>query len=557
MNINFDEFIIACKNDSLQSVLNFHSRYGDTIFTCKDNGNNPYHICASYGSFKVLEYLLATNVSNTKNTYINNVNIQLKSSVHLAIESGWTKCVRLLIEYGAIIRNGYYLFATLEDFEPYIKNDFMRGLIRNNIEKQLEFIPASSLPKSELDLNENSFPTLFSIPDPFNLSSISLQRQQTTSFIEPKKNTLKDRINKSTLPEDYKKMALDKEISISNNLSSSASKDKEWVESLLRIPFNKYSNLVVSKKSNTVQEIRDFFVHAVKDMDNVSYGMDTVKEEILDCISQMISTNSECMPRVLCLQGAAGVGKTSFIRAGLAKILNRPFKQINMGGMNDSSFLLGHEQTYVGSTPGIIVNSLIETKVMNPIIFMDEVDKISTSEKGVDIQSVLIHLTDPVQNSDFQDKYFPGVNIDLSKVLFIFSCNDDTKLSPILKDRLNIIRVKNPSVNDKVIIGKKYLLKELCPNIGIDLSKIIMEEETVKFIVTNYCKDDVGLRGLKKCIESVLMKINSALYNPLTKYKTLKNISLEEPFIITIKVVEDVLKKTEDKYSELMNSMFL
>lgn len=545
MSINFEEFIIACKNDSLQSVLNFHSRNGDAIFTCKDNGNNPYHICASYGSFKVLEYLLVTT-----NKYVNNVNLQLKSSVHLAIESGWTKCVRLLIQYGAIIRNGYYLFATLSDFEPYINNEFMRGLIRNNIEKQLDFIP--SLPKSELDLNE--CPSFFSIPDPFNLSSISLQYQPT---VEPKKNTLKDRINNSSLPEDYKKMALDKEISISNNLSSSANKDKEWVESLLKIPFNKYSKLTVSRTSNTVQEIRDFFINAIKDMDKVSYGMDTVKEEIIDCISQMIATNSECMPRVLCLQGAAGTGKTSFIRGGLAKILNRPFKQINMGGLTDSSFLLGHEQTYVGSRPGMIVNSLIETKVMNPIIFMDEVDKISTSEKGVDIQSVLIHLTDPVQNSDFQDKYFPGVNIDLSKVLFIFSCNDDTKLSPILKDRLNIIRVKNPSVNDKVIIGKKYLLKELCPNIGIDVSKIIIEEETVKYIVINYCKDDVGLRGLKKCIESVLMKVNSAIYNPLSKYKTLKNITLDEPFEITIKVVEDVLKKTEDKYSELMNSMFL
>jgi len=200
---------------------------------------------------------------------------------------------------------------------------------------------------------------------------------------------------------------------------------------------------------------------------------------------------------------------------------------------------------------------LIETKVMNPIIFMDEVDKISTSDKGIDVQSVLIHLTDPVQNSDFQDKYFSGISIDLSKVLFVFSCNDDTKLSPILKDRLNIIRVKNPTLNDKVIIGKKYLLNELCPNIGLDVTKILLGDDTVKFIITKYCKDDVGLRGLKKCIESILLKINNALYNPLTKYKTLKNISLEEPFEITVNVVEDVLKKNEDKYSDLMNSMFL
>jgi ATP-dependent Lon protease len=117
--------------------------------------------------------------------------------------------------------------------------------------------------------------------------------------------------------------------------------------------------------------------------------------------------------------------------------------------------------------------------------------------------------------------------------------------------------VKNPSLNDKVIIGKKYLLKELCPNIGIDIDKILITDDTVKFIITKYCKDDVGLRGLKKCIESILLKINSALYNPMIKYKTLKNISLEEPFEITVSVVEDVLKKNEDKYSELMNSMFL
>ena len=556
MSINFEKFITACKKDDLQFVLNFHSQHDDSIFTCKENGNNPYHISAWYGSYKVLEYLLAISSKD-----INLLNGKLRAPIHLSIEYGWTKCVKLLIENCAIIRTGRYIYSTLEDFEPYIKNEFMRGLIRNNMTMKLETLssasgPVSSLPTLDLQPNDNS---KFSFPSfSFDNFTSSLQRQVAVDdFSQVKKNTLKDRINNSTLPEDYKKMALDKELSISNNFSSSASKDKEWVESLLKIPFNKYSNLVVSKKSNTVQEIRDFFVNAVKDMDDVSYGMDTVKEEILDCISQMISTNSECMPRVLCIQGSQGCGKTSFIRGGLAKILNRPFKQINMGGLTDSSFLLGHEQTYVGSRAGMIVNSLIETKVMNPIIFMDEVDKISTSEKGIDIQSVLIHLTDPVQNSDFQDKYFPGVNIDLSKVLFIFSCNDDTKLSPILKDRLNIIRVKNPTVNDKIIIGKQYLLKELCPNIGIDLSKIILEEETVKFIVTNYCKDDVGLRGLKKCIESVLMKINSALYNPLTKYKTLKNISLEEPFTITIKVVEDVLKKTEDKYSELMNSMFL
>jgi hypothetical protein len=545
--ISFLELSEACRVNDLPTVKYMLEKDLTLLLNRDSNNNTIYHIIALNGHLEILNYI--STIDKAYKISVNYLNYEQKSPLHLAIENSWTKCIRLLLEMGSEINRGKYCLSTISDFEPYITNIYMRKLIENNLTK-----PFSDLTRnSTFDFTNSTFDFA-----PIKRSTCAdTSPASLLNPFEPKKETLKDRINNSTLPEDYKKLALEKEVSISNNFASSASKDKEWVETLLKIPFGKYCNLKVSKKENSVKEIREFFTKAVKDMDDVSCGMDTVKEEILDCISQMISTNSDCMPRVLCIQGSQGCGKTSFIRGGLAKILNRPFKQINMGGLTDSSFLLGHEQTYVGSRAGMIVNSLIETKVMNPIIFMDEVDKISTSEKGVDIQSVLIHLTDPVQNSDFQDKYFPGVNIDLSKVLFIFSCNDDTKLSPILKDRLNIIRVKNPSINDKIIIGKQYLLKELCPNIGIDLSKIILEEETVKFIVTNYCKDDVGLRGLKKCIESVLMKINSALYNPLTKYKTLKNISLEEPFTITIKVVEDVLKKTEDKYSELMNSMFL
>jgi ATP-dependent Lon protease len=191
---------------------------------------------------------------------------------------------------------------------------------------------------------------------------------------------------------------------------------------------------------------------------------------------------------------------------------------------------------------------------MNPVIFMDEIDKISTSEKGVDIQSVLIHLTDPIQNSDFQDKYFAGLSIDISKVLFIFSCNDESKISPILKDRLNIIRVKEPTIADKAVIGKKYLLRELIPNIGLNKEDIEIDEEEVKYIINKYCKEDVGLRSLKKCIETILMKVNTASYSP-SKYKALKNVSF--PLKINTKIIDEVLVKKEDKNSEFMNSMFL
>ncbi len=372
---------------------------------------------------------------------------------------------------------------------------------------------------------------------------------------EKKEETLKDRITKSNLPEEFKKAAIEKEDSISCNYGSSAAKDKEWVETLLKLPLNNYSSLPVSKKTSSMEDIKSFFKKVNDTLDEVSYGLDNVKEEIVDCISQMISTNNDCMPRILCLQGPQGCGKTSCVRGGISKILNRPFQHINMGGISDADYLIGHEQTYVGSRPGMIVQSLINSKVMNPIIFMDEVDKVSNTDKGVDIQSVLIHLTDPIQNTEFQDKYFAGLKLDVSKALFIFSCNDESKISPILRDRLNIIRIKEPTVNDKIIIGKKYLLKEISPNVGLKVEDILIDEECIKYILNTFCKDEIGLRGLKKCLETLLRKINTSLYAPSNKYSTLKDVSL--PVKVSKKMIDEVLVKPENKFSEAMQSMFV
>lgn len=549
------ELLEACRINDLKTVKEMLSNK-DSSFMDNTNsqGDTALHVCAMYGSLDVLEYLIDDSWFIPEN--INRLNNNKKNAVHLALENGWTRCIKKLLHEGAILRMGAYSNATMKDFQKYFSNYYTEKLVTEFINK--------SQPKVTIIKKGEPLPSIISsilFPNEPLKRSTCIDNFQfiPASSIKPEVETLKTKISNSTLPEDYKKIALEKESTLSNNFSTSSAKDKEWIETLLKLPYGKYCSLPVSKKDSKIEDIHSFFENAVSVMESVAYGMDNVKEEILDCISQMISTNNDCMPRVICLQGAAGVGKTNFIRNGISKILNRPFKQINMGGICDGDYLIGHESTYVGSKPGMIVNSLIETKVMNPIIFMDEVDKISNSEKGIDVQSVLIHLTDPVQNSDFQDKYFAGLKIDLSKVLFVFSCNDETKISPILRDRLNIIRVKTPTLNEKVIIGKDYLLKELCPNIGIDINSVKIEADTVKYIITNFCKDDAGVRGIKKVLETLLLKINSAIYNPINKYKTLKNvkISLENPFEITIKMVEEIIKKNEDKYSELMNSMFL
>ena len=494
-----------------QEIYNELDNFPELIHYYDRKGKTPLHVAAEKGNIKLCNYLLKAGANPLMTDSF------CKTPLDLALENGWNKCASLMYDN---------TFKQNNPFKP------------PRIVKRGEALPVQ--PKIEVIFSKTPFPDSSSF-NPFKKE-------------ESKEPTLKDRISSSSLPEKFKKQALEKESSLSCNFGANASKDKEWIETLLKLPVNSFASLPVSKKDTSIEDIRNYFKNTTEKLDEVSYGMDNVKEEIVDCISQMISTNNSAMPRVICLQGSAGTGKTSLIRNGVSKVLNRPFQQINMGGITDADYLIGHDFTYTGSKPGMIVQSLINSKVMNPVIFMDEIDKISKTEKGEDIQSVLIHLTDPIQNSDFQDKYFAGLSIDISKVLFIFSCNDESKISPILKDRLNIIRVKEPTVNDKAVIGKKYLLRELIPNIGLNKEDIEIDEEDVKYIINKYCKEDVGLRSLKKCIETILMKINTASYST-SKYKSLKNLSF--PLKISQKIIDEVIVKKEDKNSEFMNSMFL
>ena len=509
MLINTIVFFDALESKTNNEVIKMLNENPSLIYSKNSNNDTPLHIACKHGNVKLVSELLKRGSS------LNCVNNKNETPLKIAIDNGWMRCVDII--------------------NSHFKKTF-KILSRH---QQLPYQPLSSFPQIP---QFNEFKPVFNQND---------DKPQQTEL------GLKEQISLSKIPENYKLQAITKEKGLLLNFGPSASKDKEWIETLLKIPFDTYSTLQVNKES-TIETIKEYFKSVTNTLEEASYGMENVKEEVIDYISQMISTNGNAMPRVICIQGVQGSGKTSIVRNGISKVLNRPFQQINMGGITDADYLIGHDSTYVGSKPGRIVQALINSKVMNPIIFMDEVDKISATEKGNDIQSVLIHLTDPIQNKDFQDKYFSGLNIDVSKAIFIFSCNDENKLSPILKDRLNIIKIKEPSIQDKTVIGKKYLLKELVGNVGLSFENIKLEDDVVKHIINSYCKDDVGVRGLKKCIESILMKINSARYS-VSKYKSLKNLNVDDktPVEITIKMVDDILVKKEDKRSELMNSMFL
>lgn len=351
------------------------------------------------------------------------------------------------------------------------------------------------------------------------------------------------------IKESYKSILRDKIEGIkASSIGSNQRNDKEYIQTFFKIPFGKYASLPVTKQHKR-EDITSYFINCKDILDKAVYGLENVKEEIIDILSQTLSTNNQSTPRVIGIQGSAGVGKTSLIRKGLSQVLNRPFQSINMGGITDSSYLIGHEQTYVSSQPGIIIQSIIQSGVMNPVLFMDELDKVSQTDKGRDIQNVLVHLTDPIQNSEFQDKYFSGLQFDMSKVCFVFSYNDESLIHPILRDRLYTIRVKDPSLEDKLIIGSDYLFPDITTQLCLE--GVTLKPDVIRYILKKYCKGDVGLRGLKKCIETLCFKINTSTYLPSKRYKTLQHVTF--PFIITTQVVDDVLpyEKEELKYSHM------
>jgi endopeptidase La len=212
-------------------------------------------------------------------------------------------------------------------------------------------------------------------------------------------------------------------------------------------------------------------------------------------------------------QGPPGVGKTTIAKKGVAKCFldedgnPRPFGFLPLGGSSNGATLEGHSYTYLGSTWGRIVDILMETKCMNPIIYIDEVDKVSMTEHGREIIGILTHLTDFSQNNEFYDRYFSGIKIDLSKVLFIFSYNDSNALDRILRDRITEINVKPLSLNEKIHIVRNYALPEILDTVGYKKDDITLSDEVVRYIIQNYT-NEAGVRKLREKLFEIVREIN-------------------------------------------------
>lgn len=258
--------------------------------------------------------------------------------------------------------------------------------------------------------------------------------------------------------------------------------------------------------------------------------------------------NPKAIGTAIAIHGPPGTGKTSLVKEGISKILNRPFAFIALGGATDSSFLEGHGYTYEGSTWGKIVQILIDCNCMNPVIYFDELDKISATPRGEEIVGILTHLTDTSQNSQFHDKYFAEINFDLSKCLFIFSYNDESKVNPILKDRMYRIKTKGYSGKEKNCISNSYLLPKIREQVKFNEDEIIIPDEVISHIIETHCNKEDGVRNLKRCLEIIHTKIN--LYRLMKPGSNLfegeMSLKVEFPFKVTKEVVDKLIKRETD-----------
>ena len=249
------------------------------------------------------------------------------------------------------------------------------------------------------------------------------------------------------------------------------------------------------------------------------------------------------------------------------KILNRPFHLIALGGCNDISTLDGHNYTYEGSIWGKLVNILMKSQCMNTIKNLDELDKISNTHKGNYINGLLTHLIDPIQNKCFNDKYFDGIDIDFSKVFFIFSYNNINLINPILKDRLTIIKYDNYTIKDKIKISNDYLIPNIADNMNINSKNIIIKNDVIKYIIEKYVITEKGVRNLNRVFQDIYMKINllrfinienNKIKFPYDIYKLNKIIKLPIQFPINIATnIIDIILKKNNSLPEYVQKMYI
>jgi ATP-dependent Lon protease len=299
----------------------------------------------------------------------------------------------------------------------------------------------------------------------------------------------------------------------------------------------------------------EFLAETRKTLDKAVYGMNGAKTQIMQILAQWIS-NPSSVGNVIALKGPMGVGKTSFAKNGVAGALKRPFEFFSLGGATDSANFVGHSYTYEGSMWGRVADSLMNARCMNPVMYFDELDKVSTTPHGEEIISMLIHMTDRSQNSQFHDRYFAGVDIDLSQCLFVFSFNDESKVHPILKDRMQVIHCAGYTSEEKKVILTQYVWPQILERIKLE-KDLTISDDAIKYLISEYSKDEEGVRTLMRSVETLVTRINLlriADEETAKSYKFYTKVKL--PLAIDVETAKHILQDTVPQTNESWRQLY-
>ena len=412
---------------------------------------------------------------------------------------------------------------------------------RHNIKKESDIVKkffklvTTPVENNTIDDQIDQFKTL--AEDKQKSLVAALERKPTSDA----SNNLMFRILTMKLPEETQSMVLAKYNSLQNLEPSSGEyfKLRAWLEKLTSLPLGIYKE-IPAKISDGQELCGEFMNRASRCLNEAIYGQEEAKMQILQFIATKIA-NPTARGLSLLLAGPPGIGKTSLIKNGIAKALSWPFQFISLGGDSDASTYTGHQLVYESSHCGKIVNSLISAKSMSMVLMFDEVDKISATPKGEEVQNLLIHLTDSVQNADFEDKYLSGVPLDLSKVMFAFSGNDLGKIDRVLLDRMMVVNLQGYSSKEKLAIAENFIVPQALKEVNLD-EKVSVPKEVLQHLIETYAKDESGVRELKRCVEQITQKVNMLrIFNTKDLPFHIPNFHL--PFVVKKEHVEMFLKK--------------